>query len=396
MKLPIVLITDNQYTINRWHEQCPSIIIIRKNIDYLDSQLLRYIKSVSKQPLNLIITGFTNLPNKNFKKEFRKLKRQIHKNTNDLDSITYIDGQNSIRIINLDHPCLTEPQFDERQNINNRWYSIWKDIKCLEPNIYQTARNVEQIYFDDYGKRTSFFDIVFLSYQEPYAEQHWQQLTHRFGSKHRCHRIDGIDGIKEAHIAAARTVRTPLFFVVDADAKIKEDFWFNKVPTHKINKVLYTWQSINPVNGLRYGYGGVKLFSRDCFDPDHIKSTVDDSYIDFSTTIAKHFIPIQEVSNETAFNYNPYTTWKAAFRECTKLYSGCIKNHNHDESKERLDAWINSHDGAYAEYARRGAQSGISFAHNHPNQLHKINDYEWLEQQFNLIDLDTTHETENA
>jgi uncharacterized protein with ATP-grasp and redox domains len=96
---------------------------------------------------------------------------------------------------------------------------------------------------------------------------------------------------------------------------------------------------------------------------------------------------IDRVSNVTAFNTDPFSTWRSAFRECAKLAAGTIKNQIEDESQDRLQAWINTGvDKPFGEYAIAGAKAGELFGNaNKSNQqeLKKINSREWLREQFN-------------
>ena len=72
------------------------------------------------------------------------------------------------------------------------------------------------------------FDIIFISYQEPNAEENFKQLQNRFPIAQRVH---GVKGIHQAHIEAAKKACTKMFYVVDGDALIEEDFNFDyKVP----------------------------------------------------------------------------------------------------------------------------------------------------------------------
>ena len=45
------------------------------------------------------------------------------------------------------------------------------------------------------------YDIVFISYKEAYAEDNWNLLKSRFPT---AKRVDGVKGIHQAHIKAAK------------------------------------------------------------------------------------------------------------------------------------------------------------------------------------------------
>ena len=59
------------------------------------------------------------------------------------------------------------------------------------------------------------YDIVFISYKEPNADDNWEALKSRFPNAKRIH---GVKGIHQAHIAAANKCFTKMFWIVDGDA----------------------------------------------------------------------------------------------------------------------------------------------------------------------------------
>jgi hypothetical protein len=224
------------------------------------------------------------------------------------------------------------------------------------------------------------FEIFFISYQEPNADENWKKLKDRFPFARRIH---GVKGIHQAHIAAAKQSFTKMFYVVDGDSIVADDFNFD-YEVHKLEKGhVHVWQSQNPVNGLVYGYGGIKLLPKE----DTIKMDV--TRADMTTSISKHFKAMPVISNITAFNTDPFNSWKSAFRECTKLSSKIIDRQQDDETIERLRIWCSvGKDKPFGEYAIAGALSGKIFGElNRDNldELKKINDFIWLEEKFNEI-----------
>jgi hypothetical protein len=222
------------------------------------------------------------------------------------------------------------------------------------------------------------YDIVFISYQETNAEVNWNRLRERFPFAKRVH---GVKGIHQAHIAAAKKCYTDMFWVVDGDAEVLESFHFNYHPAEL--DYVYVWRSINPVNGLQYGNGGVKLL------PRVMTEEMDITKPDMTTSISSKFKPVFEISNITAFNTDPFNTWKSAFRECCKLASRVIDRQKTDETEERLNVWCNkwlSDDIPNVVWAVEGARDGREYGKKHAEDieaLKKINDFEWLKEQFN-------------
>lgn len=220
-------------------------------------------------------------------------------------------------------------------------------------------------------------DIIFLSFDEPTANERFEALKHRFPAAKRVH---GVKGILPAHIAAAKKANSNFFYVVDADAEIVDDFDFSYYPDGYNFETVHVWNSTNPVNGLVYGYGGVKLFPR--------KQVINYNGlpVDFTTSVSKNFRVMNSISNVTKFNVDSFSTWRSAFRECVKLSSNIIDNSVSSENVERLEIWCNTASGAeFSKYALQGANAGRAFgiAHkNQPEMIGLINDYDWLYKQF--------------
>ena len=226
------------------------------------------------------------------------------------------------------------------------------------------------------------YDIVFISFNEPNANQvYFNLLKHIVKLDNSVYRIHGVTGIHQAHIAAAKIVSTNMFWVVDADADLLPNFKFiiNLDPSEE--DIVHVWRSINPINNLEYGYGGVKLLPRE------LTLAMDLSNPDMTTSISTRFKAMTTVSNITAFNTDPLSTWRSAFRECAKLASRTIAGQLDDETAHRLKVWTHiGGDRTYGEYAKGGASAGEWFGKTYKDDtamLAKINDYAWLESEFN-------------
>ena len=226
------------------------------------------------------------------------------------------------------------------------------------------------------------YDIVFISNGETNADDNFKLLQQRYPH---VKRVDRVKGIHQAHIAAANLCETEMFWVVDGDAEILETFNFDyQIARYDVDgrSTVYVWRSYNPVNSLVYGYGGVKLL------PTELTKNMDVTSADMTTSISKNFKAIPEMSNKTAFNTDPFSAWRSGFRECVKLASRAIDRQNEEETEFRLDAWCSKgKDKPFGEYAILGATLGREYGkQNKDNKeaLKKINDFNWLQEQFKL------------
>jgi hypothetical protein len=240
-------------------------------------------------------------------------------------------------------------------------------------------------------------DVFFLSYNEPYADTNYLKLRELVPN---ARRVNGVKGFAAAHQECARRSFTNNFYVVDSDAIVVEDFDFSFTPS-KYNKwwhvpesdCICVWSSINPINDLTYGHGGVKILPKQpllCDNKD---------VIDFTTGFGLKTKVFEKVSNITAFNYDEFNTFRSAFRECAKLASNLTNKELayklkyedavqlREEAESRLDIWATvGSDRKFGEHcikgARRGRQYGLKFADN-SEKLKMINDYDWMKNEFN-------------
>jgi len=221
------------------------------------------------------------------------------------------------------------------------------------------------------------YDIIFISYNEPQADENFSRLKARFPY---AQRVQGIKGIHQAHIAAAKKAFTKMFWVVDADAQILDTFNFDHVVSEYDLENVHVWRSMNPINDLEYGYGGVKLL------PKHLTQNMDISKPDMTTSISSLFKAMSAVSNITAFNVDAFNTWKSAFRECVKLSSKTIDRQDDIDTTYRLNVWCTRGiDRPFGREAIEGAVQGKQYGlENKDNNeaLKMINDFDWLRERF--------------
>jgi hypothetical protein len=168
-----------------------------------------------------------------------------------------------------------------------------------------------------------------------------------------------------------------MFFVVDGDAWLVDDWEFDFQPGIFDRDCAYVWCSQNPVNNLTYHNGGVKLFNKSIL----MKKKKWDT-LDMFTGIMPKIHAEDRVSCITSFNVDEFATWRSAFRECVKLYK--------TNQMAKLTSWLNSDaNKPFGEYAMLGAWSGSQYAKENINDhqaLLRINDYKWLEQKFKEIE----------
>lgn len=218
-------------------------------------------------------------------------------------------------------------------------------------------------------------DIFFLSFDETNREKNWWVLKSRFPQSRRIH---GVKGLALAHQMCAHLSNSPFFFVLNGDSEILPEFQFEP-PPRPLQTAVYVWRSLNPVNQLIYGFGGVKLFPRSAFSSSC-------SWIDLSTSLKVPYKIIPQLASVTRFNVSPLEAWRGAFRECVKLSSGCVHNQKPAETGQRLNMWCEKAEKEpFSPYVLLGAQQGREYGQkfkSDPFALKRVNDFSWLKVFF--------------
>ena len=265
--------------------------------------------------------------------------------------------------------------FNNAETYSNGLVLLSKD-KIIGQREFKHRFLIEKKEHDRLVSKHHVYDVVFISYNEPNADENYNNLLVKCP---RAKRVHGVKGIHRAHIAAAKLCDTDMIWIVDGDAVVNDDFNFDLVISSYDIDCVHVWRSRNPLNGLEYGYGGVKLL------PRQLTLDMDVNSSDMTTSISKKFKAVEIVSNITLFNTDKFSTWRSAFRECAKLASRSIQRHLEEETNTRLDTWCTTAQGNYSSDALRGAREGRRYGEENKNNstlLSKINDFDWLKTQF--------------
>ncbi len=164
-------------------------------------------------------------------------------------------------------------------------------------------------------------DIIYLSYDEPNAEKNYADLLHKIPWAKRVHGVKGSDA---AHKACAAASDTEYFVTVDGDNIIDPEFINVEIDLDELGldeSYVFSWCGKVNVNGLMYGNGGLKLWTRtfvnnmrthENSDPTDTKGLVefcfDDKYYQFNENYSTSII-----------NGSPFQAFRAGFREGVKM-----------------------------------------------------------------------------
>lgn len=237
------------------------------------------------------------------------------------------------------------------------------------------------------------YDIIYLSYDEPNAEQNFADLCSKVPWAERVH---GVKGSDSAHKAAAEKSTTDRFITIDGDNRIREDFLSQVInfeeDTDLTNKVI-SWTAENIINGLTYGNGGIK-----CWPKNHVlnmrtheNAPKDNPHAQVDFCWDTEYVQMNGTYSMIHNNATPHQAWRAGFREGVKMaldqgvrpdYEGFKRNHW--KNLHRLYIWLmigaDVENGRWAIYgAREGLYKTMCTDWDYVN----VRDFEYLNDYWN-------------
>ena len=228
--------------------------------------------------------------------------------------------------------------------------------------------------------------IVFISYNEPQANDNFAWLNeHHFNVQ----RVDGIKGSDAAHKAAARLIDEEYFATVDADCKVVP--WFAHVPSQtKLEpRINISFPSINSLNGLCYGNGSTKVWHTPSMlsTPTHESATNDKDRFEFCW--AFNYVAEKQPAGVVHF-LSEQQAWRAGYREGAKLlmHEGKFKGvyflkQNCWSNFCRLLTWYTvGWDHEYGLNAINGAVTGSLMVLSGNYEADDISDFDVIDKKF--------------
>ncbi|WP_216903665.1 hypothetical protein [Nocardia alni] len=219
-------------------------------------------------------------------------------------------------------------------------------------------------------------DVVYLSYDEPLADELYVRLRRVFGRGIK--RLHGVSPLRRALKLTAELVDTEHYWLVDGDFEVDLSFDPARVPPQGDDVAMTVLQARNALNGLIYGNGGLKVIRTEAM------RQMGDETVDVLAAIGKvEFLQI--CAGVTRINQTPFHAWKAAYREVAMISRGSEYGMEPHWAEHVIDSWINGGDGIHAAFGTSGAYAGIEFARRveaDSEQWQQINDPAWLRQQF--------------
>ena len=219
-------------------------------------------------------------------------------------------------------------------------------------------------------------DVIFISYDEPNADQNWEILKNKCS---RAQRVHGVAGMELALEAAADASTTPWYYAVFAKTRLHDAFDFSFVPDYMQQPKNYIFDCRNRVNGLEYGHMGIVMYN--CQGIKTLNQQGDFG-LDYTLSFLHESVPVLSCHGD--FDQTPYHTWRTAFRECAKLAYFESETATVDGAY-RLRIWLEKAQGPYAEWCLRGAADGVEFFNSSNQQIQTLKQsfkWDWLRSYF--------------
>jgi len=236
-------------------------------------------------------------------------------------------------------------------------------------------------------------DIVFLSYDEPNAEKNYADLLTKVPYAKRVHGVEGSDA---AHKACADLSETKHFVTVDGDTVIDPEFLNVVLDLDQLgvdDDYQFSWCGNIDVNGLKYGNGSLKMWTKDFVANMKTHENTDgsdDTLIEFC--YFDNYYQLNENFSTSIISSTPHQAWRAGFREGVKmsLNRGTkvedLENDTWWQNYHRLLVWLNVgadvYNGLYTIMgARDGCQKILASDWDHS----VTRDFKWLNEYWEKI-----------
>lgn len=161
------------------------------------------------------------------------------------------------------------------------------------------------------------FDFVFLSFDEPNSEILYAELVDMIPW---CKRVHGVKGFDSAHRACADASDTDFFVTVDGDNRIYPEFLDEEIDIgdEQVDHA-WTWAGRNHINGLVYGNGGLKLWSKSYVYnmQSHENASDPARAVDFCWDPRYH--EVLGCFSTSITNASSQQAWRSGFREGVKM-----------------------------------------------------------------------------
>lgn len=236
-------------------------------------------------------------------------------------------------------------------------------------------------------------DVFYISYDEPRCEEFW---SHTLDIAPWAKRVHGVTGFDSAHKECARQSETDRFLTIDGDNKVDPSLFDKELTIEEQHKdAVISYGSMNMVNSLIYGNGGVKCWPVDVVlnMKTHENSERVESAVDFCWDL--DYLQVNECYSVTYPNGSPFQAFRAGFREGVKMSLADGKKVESEyfakrlwkSNLDRLKIWCSvgsdAENGVWCIFGARLGCHMLNFDEDF--EIESIRDYEYFNDFWNYI-----------
>ena len=232
------------------------------------------------------------------------------------------------------------------------------------------------------------FDVFYVCFDEPNRKENWRQIQSIIKN---AKKVEGVVGFDKALKTCARSSSTDYFFVIDGDNKILESRLLNPFGLSSFqNQWVLSWSSLNSINGLIYGNGGLKFWPKKIAleIKSHENSWEHGDQTDYCF-LADYYL-VGDYVTETIVNSTAQQAFRSGFREGVKMSLQWgkqvpLNKENFETSlgkqnRLRLKVWCQvGADASNGYWAILGARLGLKMNVVDLFDHRMINSYSWID-----------------
>ena len=234
-------------------------------------------------------------------------------------------------------------------------------------------------------------DCVYLTYDEPNAEENWIKIKNMVPW---ARRVAGVKGSDAAHKAAADASDTDRFVLIDGD-NIPDPAFFNF--TLEVDEAcVYRWRAKNFINGLMYGNGGLSVWSKEFVYTMRTHEASDGTVEnDVEFCFYPNYYAMHDCYSTTYPNGSAFQAWRAGFREGVKmcLNKGArptlseFQTRVHQRNLDHLTVWHNvGRDVEHGIWAIAGSRMGTYMTMLTDWDYRAVQDFSALEELWKTVE----------
>jgi hypothetical protein len=237
-------------------------------------------------------------------------------------------------------------------------------------------------------------DCIYLTYEEPNAEENWVKIKNMVPW---ARRVDGVKGSDAAHKAAGNASDTDRFVLIDGD-NVPDPAFFNLTLEldDTNNDCVFRWRAKNHVNGLMYGNGGLSCWTKEFVENMRTHEASDGAVEnDVEFCFYPNYIAMHDCYSITYPNGSAFHAWRAGFREGVKmcLNKGArptlseFQDRVHQRNLDHLTIWHNvGRDVDHGIWAIAGSRMGTYMTMLTEWDHRHVQDFDALKGIFQTVD----------